>query len=153
MTNTLSLYQTASDNGIGVYSFPLTENGSLCIQDNGGQCCIGIDTDLLKTSAEERVHLCHELGHCMTGSFYNLYSPYDLRAIHENRADKWAIKKLVPADELKQAVNAGYREYWQLAEYFGVTDEFMCKAIAFYKNAETAERQRRANKKARSRAG
>ena len=41
----------------------------------------------------------HELGHCETGSFYNRYAKLDVRQQHENRADKWAIRRLVPMAE------------------------------------------------------
>ncbi|MCI7650223.1 MAG: hypothetical protein SO436_09695 [Oscillospiraceae bacterium] len=54
--------------------------------------------------------MAHELGHCITGSFYNVYAVCDLRAKHERRADKWAIKKLVPRDKLKNAINSGFSE-------------------------------------------
>ena len=133
MTDTLTLYQIADNNGIEVYSFPLSDNGSLCVMD-GNEYYIGIDTELLQDTAQERVHLSHELGHCVTGAFYNRYSPYDIRARHEHTADRWAIKKLVPLHELKKAVRAGYREVWELAEYFAVTCEFMRKAFEYYRD-------------------
>ena len=82
--------------------------------------------------------MAHELGHCSTGSFYNRHTPFDVRQCHENRADKWAIKKLVPVAELDQAVAAGYTEFWQLAEYFGVTEDFMKKAVCYYTHGNLA---------------
>lgn len=81
---------------------------------------------------EAKTVLFHELGHCATGSFYNEYSPCDVRKRHENRADKWAIKKLIQEDELKEAISNGYTDLWELAEYFDVTEEFMRKAICWY---------------------
>lgn len=133
MTDTLTLYQIADNNNIDVYSYPLHETRSMCISDDGGYC-IGIDTELLQDTATERVHLSHELGHCITGAFYNRYSPYDIRARHEHTADKWAIKKLIPLHELQTAIRAGYREVWELAEYFSVTDDFMRKAFEYYRD-------------------
>ena len=59
--------------------------------DDAGKCYIGIDESVMDGDALERVHMGHELRHCVTGSFYNRYTPYDLRQRHENRADKWAI--------------------------------------------------------------
>ena len=81
---------------------------------------------------EDKTVLFHELGHCDTESFYNEYSPCDVRKKHENRADKWAIKKLIPKDELDEAVADGCTELWELAEHFGVTEEFMRKAVCWY---------------------
>ncbi len=53
---------------------------------------------------------------------------------HERRADKQAIKMLVPRDELEDAVQCGYTELWELAEYFDVTEELMHKAVCWYKD-------------------
>ena len=77
--------------------------------------------------------LAHELGHCETGAFYNEYSKFDIRAKHERRANKWAIKKLIPEDELKEACTFCYNRY-ELAEHFGVTEDFMQKALDYYIN-------------------
>ena len=41
-------------------------------------------------------------------------------------------KKLVPEDELNDAVSNGYTDLWSLADYFGVTIDFMKKAVCFY---------------------
>lgn len=87
---------------------------------------------------EEKTALFHELGHCETDSFYNEEFSFDVRQKHENRADKWAIKKLVPEDELDAAVAAGYTELWSLAEYFNVTEDFMKKAVCYYTNGNLA---------------
>lgn len=71
------------------------------------------------------------MGHCETGAFYNEHS-LELRSRMEYRADKWAIKKLVPENELIEAFEEGILEIWELAEHFGVTEEFMIKACEFY---------------------
>lgn len=91
---------------------------------------IGIDD--MPTSADETVHLGHELGHTETGSFYSEMSCLDLRQRHENRADRWAIQKLIPVCDFDQAVGSGLTEVWQLADFFNVTEEFMRKAICLY---------------------
>ena len=68
----------------------------------------------------------------MTGSFYNEAATCDIRRKHENRADKWEIYELVPVSELDEAIAKGYTEIWDLAEYFGVTEDFMRKAVCWY---------------------
>lgn len=87
----------------------------------------------IETTAQERVHLAHELGHCETGSFYNLYSPLDIREKQEKRADFWAVRRLVPAEEFRFALSRGVVEIWELAEYFDVTEDFIRKAVEIYK--------------------
>lgn len=97
-----------------------------------GQCYIGMDPFQIETEADERVHLAHELGHCVTGSFYNAYSEIDIRERHEIRADRRAAAWLVPVEELRYALECGITEIWNLAEHFCVTEDFMRKAIDGY---------------------
>lgn len=127
-----ALYDFAEQQNIGVLQFPMRENGSMSVMMDDGTCYIGVDESIQDGNVQERVHLSHELGHCMTGSFYNIYAAIDNRQRHENKADKWAIKKLIPLDDLDNAVADGYTEIWELAERFGVTDEFMQKAVCYY---------------------
>ena len=58
------------------------------------------------------------------------------RQKYENRANKWAYKKLVPQDELAEACLQGYREPWELAEYFGVTEDFLRGALKYYQERD-----------------
>lgn len=138
MKITADLYQEAQDSDIPIMSLSIPKSGSMCIQSNDRQCYIGIDSNILRSHIQERVHLAHELGHCKTGSFYNRYASVDIRQKHENRADKWAIKKLVPKDELDTMVQDGHTEIWDLADRFGVTEDFMRKAICLYTNGNLA---------------
>jgi hypothetical protein len=83
---------------------------------------------------EEKEVAAHELGHCKYGGTYNRYSPYDVKEKAENRAKKWAYNKLVPPGKVREAFKKGVVEPWDLAEQFDVSDEFMCKALEFYKS-------------------
>ena len=74
----------------------------------------------------------------MTGSFYSVYTAVDCRQRHENRADKWAIKHLIPVKDLDEAVANGCTEIWELAERFGVTEEFARKAVCYYVHGNLA---------------
>ena len=130
----LSLYQYAEAHAIDVDWFAMQKAESLSIPLPDGGGAVALDPWKLETVAEEKVHLAHEVGHCETGSFYNRNATCDIRQKHENRADKWAIKKLIPEDELEQAVENGFTELWELAEYFEVTEDFMKKAMCLYKN-------------------
>ncbi len=103
----------------------------------GATCAIAINFSALEPG-EELTALFHELGHCETRSFYNQFSPFDVQQKHENRADKWAIQKLIPKDELDTAVERGLKAPWELAEYFGVTEDFVKKAVCYYANGNLA---------------
>ena len=128
----LELYQLADAEHIPVYSFDLPQTHSLSLMNNDGSCAVAIDPFGLNSTKDEKIRLAHELGHCVTGSFYNRYSDFDIKAKSEYRADKWAIKKLIPKDELQAAFEQGYIEPWDLAEYFNVTEGFIIKAVNLY---------------------
>lgn len=132
------LYAQASSQNIPVYRHPMARCGSMSLMLSDGSCVIGMDDRVADGGTQERVHLSHELGHCATGSFYNIYAPRDLRERHENRADKWAIRRLIPVSDLDDAIAAGHTELWDLADHFGVTETFLKKAICLYVHGNTA---------------
>lgn len=129
----LELYQLADEEHIPVYSFDLPQTHSLSLMNNDGSCAVAIDPFGLNSTKDETIRLAHELGHCITGSFYNRYSNFDIKEKSEYKANKWAIKKLIPKDELQAAFEQGYTEPWTLAEYFNVTEEFVIKAVNYYR--------------------
>lgn len=125
-------YRIAEAEGIEVLSsadLKLTE--SVSVQLPGGKCFIGIDSERM-TEAEEKVHLFHELGHCVLGAFYNPYALLDVRQQHERRADKWAILRMIPRDEWDYFIKHESAEVWALAERFGVTEDYVRKAAELY---------------------
>lgn len=126
-----SLYRLAEKRNIEIINLPLPETASMSIELQD-VCYIGIDNAVLDTSAEERTHLAHELGHCIIGSFYNRHTQFDIRQRHENRADKWAVRRLIPKSDLDEAIAAGYTELWELADFFGVTEDLIKKAVCLY---------------------
>ena len=126
------LYALAEQENIAVWAFPLPNTGSMSVMDEQGRCFIGMDAGVLDGAAQERVHLGHELGHCVTGSFYNRYAAVDGRQRHETQANKWAVQVLIPVDDLDQAVAEGCTEIWELADRFGVTEDFVRKAVCYY---------------------
>lgn len=136
--NAYDLYVLAEQQNIEVIETSLPENGSLSLMDDAGNCYIGIDESVMDGGALEIVHMAHELGHCLTGSFYNLHTRFDIRQRHENRADKWAVRQIISVEDLDTAIAAGYTEVWQLAEYFSVTEQFMRKAICLYVHGNVA---------------
>ncbi len=133
-----SLYDLAKEQNIPVYEFALPQTHSMSVMSEEGQCAIGMDRSIQDGAVQERVHLSHELGHCLTGSFYNRYAAVDCRQRHENRADKWALQTLIPVDALDQAIAEGCTEVWELAERFGVTEDFIRKTVCYYVHGNLA---------------
>lgn len=133
-----NLYAFARKQNIEVFPYPLPKTGSLSFMEDTGDCYIGMDPSVRDGNVQERVHLCHELGHCITGSFYNIHAAVDCRRKHENKADKWAVQTLIPVEELDNAIAEGCTEVWELAERFGVTEEFIRKTVCYYVHGNMA---------------
>ena len=68
------LYQLAEDNRIEIDYFPMRQAVSLSLPEG----FIAMDVDKLMDTADEKACLAHEMGHCLTGSFYNIYSSCDI---------------------------------------------------------------------------
>lgn len=137
-TGLIDLYNYAEEKGIDVDWVPMRRADSLSAELPDGSLCIAMDPWKMESISKETVALGHELGHCCTGSFYNRFAKRDIMQKHENRADKWAIKKLIPAEDLDSAIAEGHTELWDLAEYFGVTEDFMRKAVCWYTHGNLA---------------
>ena len=135
---TADLYAFARQQNIEVLPYPMPENCSMSVMLDSGKCFVGLDDGVRDGGVQERVHLSHELGHCATGSFYNIYAAVDCRQRHENRADKWAVTALIPVSDLDDAVADGCTEVWELAERFQVTEEFVRKAVCWYVHGNMA---------------
>lgn len=132
MNKNVELDEIIKDENITVLDTTCPECGSISLMTNDGDCYIGIDDSTEMTSEELLVHKAHEVGHCVNGAFYNKYAKFDVVSKHEHTADKWAIKMLIPEDELIEMCEKGLTETWELADYFDVTEEFMIKACEFY---------------------
>lgn len=131
MTHLNDLYTEADNNNIVLESFGLskTESLSVCIDDT---YFIAIDQSQLKNNADEKVKLAHEMGHCMTGAFYNRYSKLNDVHQQEAKANRWAVRRLIQPEDFQAAFEDGIVEIWELAEHFEVTEDFIRMALQIY---------------------
>ncbi|MBP3921370.1 MAG: ImmA/IrrE family metallo-endopeptidase [Ruminiclostridium sp.] len=97
-----------------------------------GLCIIAIDRKKVRSHADYKVKSAHELGHCVTDSFYDENCPVTTRGRMERRADVWAIRNTVPRKALIKALKNSVTELWELSEHFGITEDFMKKALKYY---------------------
>lgn len=123
------LYALADAHGHACFGYPLPECGSLAVEIDG-RCYIGLDPRLFGRSEKER--LAHELGHCEFGGFYNRFSDFDVIGRAERRADKWAFVHLCPIELVRQH---SALDLWELADHFGVSEHFLRRALAFYRES------------------
>lgn len=136
----LCLY--AESQNIDIDEFPMKKAASLSAEIAEKHYSVAIDPSKIETQCDLLVVIGHEIGHCKTKSFYSPCSkPYEVKRA-ENRADKWAIKKLIPKDEFQEAIQRGYQEPWEIAEYFNVTEDFAYKAMWYYRYGNLAVEKR-----------
>ena len=127
------IYEEAEADGVDVHFLKMEEQASLSIPGH-----IAVDPERMPTTAEETTAAAHELGHITTGSFYNVYSPCSDRQKCENQADRAAIIRHIDRDVLFRLMEHGMTQLWELADYFGFTENFMKKAICLYTHGNLA---------------
>lgn len=137
MKDLLCLYDWLEAEGVYVFDrrLPFTnkETKAATVQlDSKTLTGIFLDKSQMNSTADEYSTMLHESGHYATGATHKLSSPLDLIEKHEYKANKWAVKNFLTESALDEAVAEGNTELWQLAEYFGVTEDLMKKAVCYY---------------------
>lgn len=137
MDGLLSLYQKLNDSGTQFYIWDLHGDKAVTLEVDGSYG-IFMDFDNIETAREEASIVAHEGGHVCTGATHKVSSPFDLIEKHEYKAWKWAAQNYITVEELDEAVAEGHTEFWDLAEHFGVTEEFMRKVVCWYTHGNLA---------------
>lgn len=133
MVTLADIYSAIEQTGanLNIWHHPLCDATTI---EMNGLYDIFLNPQKCSTIADLQTKLIHEYGHCKTGATHHIYSPYQLIAQNEHKADKCAIEKFLPWAEIKKAVSNGLTEYWQLAEYFNINEKFIRQAIHYYKD-------------------
>lgn len=92
-------------------------------------------TPHIPTSKEEICVLAEELGHYHTSSGNLLAQGSDKLYVtkQEERASRWAYKKLVPLNSFVLAFEYGVQNKYELADYLDVTEDFLDYSLCYYK--------------------
>lgn len=135
MDQRMTLYRELQNSGVSFYTWDLGPTPAVSMEV-GGRYAIFMDFANIPTAAQEQVILAHEAGHVRTGSTHAAYSPYDLVQRHEQQADRWAYKRLLPYESLRQAIHSGIRDPWELADHFDVTQDFLQDALTYYHDTQ-----------------
>ena len=125
------LYQSLDDCGVLFFEEKLPFSDALVIEVDG---IYGLFTDhsQYQSLSEELVSIAHECGHVFTGSLHNLDNRNKLVNQDECRANRWAIKKLLPFGKIQDALRLGYTTIYDLADYFNLTEAFVQMAVDYY---------------------
>ncbi len=129
------LYELAGKKNVKVTAFSLPNNTAVTIKL--GDCCfVGVNPEVFFSKRKEKVVIAHELGHIETDSLYAVNGDSVDRIKKEAKAEKWTVETLIPLEKLKAAIKEGCEEVGALAEHFEVTEEFMLKALLYYRNKQ-----------------
>ena len=120
------LLDEATQNGLKVEEKPLKYNNGRIKGNN-----ILIRTGL--TIAEKIGVLAEEIGHFYTSTGNILDQTKVINLKQEYIARGWAYKRVIPPGVITDGFKQGHTELWSLAEYLGVTPEFLEEAIIYYK--------------------
>ena len=115
---------------------PSRMKGCCLVNDNGA--AIMINKRAVENSRCELCILAEEVGHLETGStlpFGDYLSPkYKrwLKVKNEIHAKRWAIKELLPFNDIQSAINRGCDTDYEIVKELGVTHEFFGQAVEYY---------------------
>lgn len=115
---------------VAVVEHPLQGNKCLSLADGE---LIALDPARFESQQEQATALIHEEGHFTAGAFHVPFSPYQVKAQAEYRADKAAALKRVPPGELAREIRRGL-SIWEIADRFNVLPSFIWRAYTIYRD-------------------
>ncbi len=129
------LQDEACKNGINIKTVKLPKKvNGIYYADGVHKPLIAIN-EAIKTQAEQACVFAEELGHYHT-SCGNLLTNDNINktiiAKQEYIAKKWAVQRLVSLRNIIKAYKAGARNFYEMAEYLDVTEEFLREAFRKY---------------------
>lgn len=118
----------ADKDGLIVKEKPLQYNNG---RVKGNRIAIRKDID---TSAEKACVLAEELGHHHTsvGDILDISDAGNRK--QERQARLWGYNKLIGLAGIIKAFEAGCQDRFEVAEYLGVTDEYLCECLEAYRD-------------------
>lgn len=120
----------------GVWCFSGTYNmdaptDAVAIRLGSGAWGLFLDERRIRTTAEEKVAVSHELAHIVMDATYQLDAPKELKALAETVATRKQIETVLPWRVLQSYVRQGMEAY-EIADREGVTEDFVRLALDHY---------------------
>ena len=122
------LYEIAQSKGIEIDNVEMKALRAVAFPEGW----IAIDRGKFKSDTEYKCILAHEIGHCQTGSFYNIHTHVREKELRERQANRSAAEMLVPLGELRKAMTRGISFNRILARMFDVTLEFINMVLELF---------------------
>ena len=123
-----ALLVEADNEGLTVKEMPMRYNNG---RIKGNRIAIRKDID---TSAEKTCILAEELGHHHTsvGDILDMSDSGNRK--QERQARLWGYNKLIGLSGLIKSFEAGCQNRFEVAEYLGVTEEYLCECLNTYRD-------------------
>lgn len=123
-----ALLVEADEEGLIVKEKPLKYNNG---RIKGKRIAIRKD---IGTTTEKKCVLAEELGHHHT-TVGNILDMSDVgNRKQERQARLWGYNKLIGLAGIIKAFEAGCQDRFEVAEYLGVTDEYLCECLEAYRD-------------------
>lgn len=87
----------------------------------------------LSTSAEKICVLAEEIGHFETSVGNILDQSQTANRKQERKAHRWAVQELISLDDIIRAGKEGINNYYELAEFLNITEEFLREGLEHLK--------------------
>lgn len=123
-----ALLVEADEEGLIVKEKPLKYNNG---RIKGNRIAIRKD---IETTTEKKCVLAEELGHHHTtvGNILDMSDAGNRK--QERQARLWGYNKLIGLSGIVKAYEAGCQDRFAVAEYLGVTDEYLCECLDTYRD-------------------
>ena len=138
------LYEIAAEIDVHIHDFKISEDKkALCIEHDGYKA-IAIDDKAIKSHAEEKELLAHELGCYETGglrpltAFQNEFHYRNSKLYYAAKANQWSYDTLLSPEDIQTAIDKGHFYVYDIAEYCNNTFEFVDKAMKYHKSCGIA---------------
>ena len=125
------IYQAYTDEGLYL-NVTFNQPMDAAIIELRGSYGVFLDALQYKTQMDMKAAMMHEYGHGATGATHKLYSPHQIVEKHEFTANKKAATTFLPPEAFEEAFAYGFREAWELAEWFGIPEERVVWAWEYY---------------------
>jgi len=122
------LYEVANSKGIEIDDVPMRALRAVALPEGW----IAMDSRKFKDETEYKCVLAHEIGHCLTRTFYNIYTQVSVKELNERQANRFAAELLVPFCELRKAWERGISFNRTLARIFDVTVDFINMVLELF---------------------
>lgn len=124
-------YNYCKEHNVDVIPFAGSPQPGATIRDAD---CYAVFLDFTKIKSTRLLRgICyHELGHTATGALHKIDSPFELVERSEYRANRWSAEHCLTADDFRTAFASGFRELWQLAEYFDLPEADIQSALSYW---------------------